>query len=232
LIKWLYIAIKEIINLILNTEKKNLKRHHQLKDEYYFVFQLSLFISLCLIVLLFHIIPKIETPMNNNYIAPKITIEVSDIPQTRQTISAKGQPVKPTIPITSDIKEALLTEDDFINYGDPDGLLEIPAPPPPPHQQGKTEYSPPKLIVSKFPEYPKELQKEGISGVIMLEVKVDLTGKVISHRVISNTTKNNILEKLAVETVYKCRYTPATENKKPIIAWTDHKFEFIDKTNH
>lgn len=201
-----------------------------LKDDYSFFFQLSLFLSLTFFVILFNIVPSVEPTVKTDMTPPKITIEVSDIPQTRQTISSKGKPVKPVIPIASPIAEEMLTDDELFNYGSPDGLLEIPAPPPPPGDKGKSEFSPPKLIVSKFPEYPKDLQKVGISGIIILEVKVDLNGMVIDHKVISNTTKNATLEKLAVETVYKCKYTPATENRKPIVAWTEHKFEFIDKS--
>jgi TonB family protein len=161
-------------------------------------------------------------------IKPNIVLEISDIPETRQTVSAKGQPVKPVIPIAGNIKEELLYDDDS-NLGTEFGLLPIPAPPPPPGNKTKTEYQPPRLIVSKFPEYPKELQKQGVSGIVILEVKVNVNGSVIDHKIKSNSTHNPIIEKLAVETVYKCRYMPATENKTPVAAWTDHKFEFIDK---
>ncbi len=96
---------------------------------------------------------------------------------------------------------------------------------------GSGEYIPPKLMVSKFPEYPKSLQKKGVSGIIVLQVKVDTTGRVVDYKVKLNTTNNSVLEKLAIETVFKCRYNPASDGTHPIMAWTDHRFEFIDKSN-
>jgi TonB family protein len=96
---------------------------------------------------------------------------------------------------------------------------------------GGGDYIPPKLMVSKFPEYPKNLQKKGVSGVIVLQVKVDTTGHVVDYKIKLNTTNNSILEKLAIETVFKCRYNPASDGIHPIMAWTDHRFEFIDKSS-
>ena len=96
---------------------------------------------------------------------------------------------------------------------------------------GGGDYIPPKLMISKFPEYPKSLQKKGISGVIVLHVKVDTTGHVVDYKVTLNTTASSELEKLAIETVFKCRYNPASDGTHPIMAWTDHKFEFNDKSS-
>jgi TonB family protein len=171
--------------------------------------------------------PSFKSDADSKIIKPNIVIELSDISPTRQIVSSKGKPVKPVIPIAGNIKEDLLYDDESI-LGAEFGLLPIPAPPPLGNKT-KTEYHPPRLIVSKFPEYPKDLQQQGVSGIIILEVKVDVNGNVIDHKIKSNTTHNQILERLAVETVYKCRYMPAMENKKPAVAWTDHKFEFIDK---
>jgi TonB family protein len=172
--------------------------------------------------------PDLETGNISDIKKTDIVLEVNDIPQTRQALSVKGTPVKPVIPIAGDIVEDILT-DETERYGTEEGLLEIPAMPAPPGGKGKSEYFPPKLMVSKFPEYPAELQKQGVSGVIVLQVKIDVTGKVVEHKVKMNTTRNAVLEKLAVETVYKCRYNPASDGKNPVVAWTDHRFEFLDK---
>ncbi len=199
-----------------------------LKRYYRYYFEFSLFLSLLILVFIMRYFPEFSSETGRLPAKPNIVVEISDIAPTRQIVSAKGKPVKPVIPIAGNVKEELLFDDDA-NLGDEFGLLPIPAPPPPPVNNEKSDYQPPRLIVSKFPEYPKELQKLGISGVVILEVKVDVSGKVIEHRIRSNTTNNVTLEKLAVETVYQCRYTPAMQDKKPVVAWTDHKFEFMDK---
>lgn len=160
-----------------------------------------------------------------------VIIELTDIPPTRQFVLAKGAPVKPVIPVASNITEEVLTDESDVNYGTEEGLIEIPAMPLPPGGKTKSEYRPPKLMVSKFPEYPKELQKRGVSGVIVLTIKVDTDGTVIDHKVKSNSTGNDVLERLSISTVYKCRFSPAYEGKKPIVAWTEHTFEFTESGN-
>ncbi len=158
---------------------------------------------------------------------PEIILEVTDIPQTRQPLSVKGQPIRPIIPIKSDLPDQLLIDETDVIFGTEEGLLEIPAPPVLPGRD-KTEYHPPRLMVSKFPEYPRELQKKGIGGVVVLSIRVDTEGMVVEHRIKQNTTNNEELTRLAVETVYKCRFFPASDGKKTIPAWTEHKFEFTD----
>lgn len=157
-----------------------------------------------------------------------VIIELTDIPPTRQFVLVKGAPIKPVIPIASDMAEEVLTDESDVNYGTEEGLIEIPAMPLPPGGKIRSEYRPPKLMVSKFPEYPKELQKRGVYGVVVLTIKVDTDGRVIDHKVKSNSTGNDVLEKLSISTVYKCRFTPAYEGRKPIVAWTEHTFEFTE----
>lgn len=200
------------------------------KERHAIYFESGLLAILILNVIFVNMLPNIETADISELKRPDIVLEVNDVPQTRQALSVKGSPVKPIIPIASDIVEDILGDESDVRYGTEEGLLEIPAPPAPPGGKGRSEYFPPKLMVSKFPEYPLDLQKKGVSGVIILQVKIDVTGKVIDHKVKLNTTKNSVLEKLAVETVYKCRYNPASDGKTPVVSWTDHRFEFLDKT--
>jgi TonB family protein len=212
-----------------NTEPK-IPLHKLVKEQYAIHFEFGLLLVLFLHVVFTRMMPSMETGDISELKKTEIVLEVNDIPQTRQALSVKGSPVKPIIPIASDIVEDILADETDVRFGTEDGLLEIPAMPAPPGGKGKSEYFPPKLIVSKFPEYPADLQKQGVSGVIILQVKIDVTGKVVDHKVKMNTTRNSTLEKLAVETVYKCRYNPASNGKNPVVAWTDHRFEFLDKT--
>lgn len=199
-----------------------------LKSDYRLYLEIGLLASLVLTTAVLYY-PVDESGPSNHDIPP-ITVEVLDVPQTLQPLSTKGVPIKPVIPIASAKPQEILIEDTDVIFGSEEGLLTIPAPPAPPGKK-RTEYFPPKLMVSKFPEYPKELQNKGVQGVIVLDVQVDTEGNVINHKVKQNTTGSSILEKLAIETVYKCRYNPASDGSKPLVAWTDHRFEFREKAN-
>lgn len=200
------------------------------REHYARTSEASLLASLCAATLLVWLSPTAEPEVI--FLPPtNISIEIMDVPQTRQPLLVKGAPVKPIIPIASDIMEELLTEETDVLFGTEEGLLEIPAMPIPPGKKDKADYRPPKLMVSKFPEYPKELQKQGVQGTVILTIKIDVDGKVIDHKVKKNSTGSDLLEKLAVATVYKCKFAPAYEGKKPIVAWTEHTFEFNDTQN-
>ncbi len=214
----------------MDTNETQTPAHKLDKEHHVLYLESALLLILFLHVIFTHIMPDVRTGDLSDIKKTDIVLEVSDIPQTRQALSVKGSPIKPVIPIAGDIVEDVLSDETDVRFGTEDGLLEIPAMPAPPGSgKGKSEYFPPKLMVSKFPEYPADLQKQGVSGVIILQVKIDVTGKVVDHKVKTNTTRNATLEKLAIETVYKCRYNPASDGKNPVVAWTDHRFEFLDK---
>lgn len=205
-------------------------RHH-LKENYRLHLEVGFLSALILVAGVLNFYPKTD-PAHREIFIPQVSVEVIDIPQTLQPISTKGVPIKPVIPVASAKMQEVLIDDTDLIFGSEDGLLTIPAPPNPPGKKKTAEYFPPKLMVSKFPEYPKELQKKGIRGMVVLEVQVDTDGKVINHRVKQNTTGSDLLEQLAIETVYKCRYNPASDGTKAIQAWTDHRFEFRENSNH
>jgi TonB family protein len=77
-----------------------------------------------------------------------------------------------------------------------------------------------------IPEYPERERKQGVRGLIELEVRVDAAGRVDSVRVAKNGTPNAALEKAAVRAARESRYLPVEINGKPVSCWFRRSYWF------
>ena len=66
----------------------------------------------------------------------------------------------------------------------------------------------PKLVKQVNPKYPEEAKKEKVSGEVVLEIKIDKTGKVSDAKVLK--AADDRLAKAAVEAVRQWEYEPVT----------------------
>ena len=79
-------------------------------------------------------------------------------------------------------------------------------------EEGSAKQSP-KLIHTVSPEYPAELNEEGISGKVVVKVTVDKTGAVTDPEVVSATHDGFIAPTL--EAVEQWRFKPGIKNGQP-----------------
>ncbi len=73
--------------------------------------------------------------------------------------------------------------------------------------------TPPVPVRTVAPQYPYDMKKDGISGVVWVAFEVDAKGGVIDPRVIKSTRKE--FEQPALDAVKKWAFKPATENGAP-----------------
>jgi TonB family protein len=182
-------------------------------------------VALLLVIFLLQLLPK-RFPAKKVELAPHlIRFIVQEVPRTKQTIR-RGQPVpqKPAVPIASEEPE--VPEDQTIdstvirwNAGDsPYGSAGLTA--------GKLDTLPPRPIVQVMPEYPEELRKKGVKGVVRLLVRVDENGMVQDVVISSNSTGNQECENAAREAAYQSRYVPAYYKEKTLSVWTICEYSF------
>lgn len=188
----------------------------------------GLLVSVLIVTVLVYVAPDIDrAPLLID--TPDIVIVLEDVPVTQQLTSASA-PLKPVVPIASDLEEIIEDETEF--DASDFSLVPIPGPPAPPSGKKKSNLIPPKQIVAKFPDYPEDLRKQGIKGLIVMELKVDITGKVIDHRILENTTGSDVLTGNAIKAAYRCLYKPASDGREPIVSWTKQVFEFNESSSN
>jgi TonB family protein len=79
----------------------------------------------------------------------------------------------------------------------------------------KGDIQPPKLLKRVDPVYPEEARQKGIQGVVILEAKIDESGRVMDTMVLRSVTG---LDEAAVEALKQWVYEPMVINGKPMRA--------------
>jgi len=82
----------------------------------------------------------------------------------------------------------------------------------------------PERIQFVLPVYPKELRKEGISGLVVLDVYIDVSGAV--QQMIVLKADDDRLTDSAKRAVAQWRYDPARKEGRAVPAWMIVKVEF------
>lgn len=74
--------------------------------------------------------------------------------------------------------------------------------------------TPPVAIHKVNPDYPPELRREGVTGVVTIVATIDRTGRLLEPRVVRSSDPR--LDDLAVAAVRKWRFKPGTMNGEPV----------------
>ena len=72
---------------------------------------------------------------------------------------------------------------------------------------------PPKPIRLTKPQYPQEAFVKKIEGTVVVEIVIDLTGRVVHARVVQSIP---LLDAAAIQTVYQWVFQPAVKHGRPV----------------
>src|SRR6266496_5874431 len=89
--------------------------------------------------------------------------------------------------------------------------------------QTKTE--PPVPVRTVPPEYPDELRREGVSGLVMIKCSIDAQGNVSEAEV--EKSSNAAFEKPAVAAVKKWKFKPAKQDGNPVAVKVSIPIKFV-----
>ncbi len=188
----------------------------------------ALILTLFLILLLFHTIPKKFELKWHKQSSIDISFKIQDVPATRQLVKrGKPAPKKPTIPLP--VEDPSFPEDATIeetnirwNTGDAQfGNAGITT--------GKNDTIPPRPLLQVMPEYSKQLRKQNIRGSVRLLLRVGKNGKVQDVVVAENNTGSELCERVAIKAAFQSRYIPANSKNKSIEMWTTCIYTFTPK---
>ena len=92
--------------------------------------------------------------------------------------------------------------------------------------QNKME--PPVPVRTVAPEYPNELRRDGVSGLVMVKCSIDEQGNVTGTEV--EKSSNAAFEKPAVEAVKKWKFKPAKQDGAPVTIKVSIPIKFVFET--
>ena len=160
-----------------------------------------------------------------------VTIEVADIPQTKQ-FRLPPPPARPSVPIPTE--EEAIPEDLTIASTDLD-LSEIPAPPAPPEDDGIPIFvaydEAPQIIggmtaLQKHLKYPRMALISGLEGIVFIRVLVGLDGKAEKTEILRAKPANMGFEESAMVALKKVRWIPAKQRDRSIRVWVSIPVQF------
>ncbi|MES2697976.1 MAG: energy transducer TonB [Verrucomicrobiota bacterium] len=89
----------------------------------------------------------------------------------------------------------------------------------------QTKAEPPVPVRTAAPDYPDELRREGVSGLVMIKCEIDAQGNVTSAEV--EKSSNAAFEKPAVAAVKKWKFKPAKQDGTPIAIKVSIPIKFV-----
>ncbi len=201
--------------------KKNPKV--DLKRKYSRVFEISLIISLALLIVAFKFFPTIKGKKLKIQ-GPQELVNVEDIINTKQE-TAPPPPPKPPIPIEAPSDEVL--DDVEINETELDENANVSEPPPPPPKEEK-ETAPQFFVavedmpapiggiaaIQKKIVYPEIAKRAGVQGRVFIKAFVDEHGKVVKAEVIKGIGAG--CDEAAIKAVKATKFKPGRQRGKPV----------------
>src|SRR5688572_6132387 len=104
------------------------------------------------------------------------------------------------------------------------------APSAPPANTVPEALVPPKLRKDVQPGYPASAQQQGIAASVLLEVDIDVEGRVQRASVAEPSTSPGLgFEDAALAAAKQLEFDPALENGKPILVTVAYRFRFVPK---
>jgi protein TonB len=194
-----------------------------LRAKYGRAFEISLIISLALMIVAFKFFPKLEKS-EVTLEGPQELFTVEDIQHTKQE-NRPPPPPKPPIPIEAPSEDVL--EDIEIGDTEIDINEQMEAPPPPPKEE-KVEEEPTYFVaVEEMPEpiggikgiqekiiYPEIAKRAGVEGKVYVLAFVDETGTVTKAQVLKGIGAG--CDEAALDAVLKTKFKPGKQRGKPV----------------
>jgi len=199
------------------------KKRWDLKSSYPLNLRKTTLVTLVVFNLIVLLSPRIGFYLPDANTTAILTIDVENIPITRQNRQASPPP-RPSVPIPTDdesipedetIEETNLKYTNLFDYTS-DTMPGMPG----------IKVTPPRPIAWVFPEFPESEKKRGVQGVIKLSIHVSDKGKVIEVVVLDNSTNSVKCAEAAVAAAYGSRFLPAREGGKSISYWVTQPYRF------
>lgn len=203
----------------------NKTKKADLMSKYKRVFEISLIVSLALLIVAFKFFPDFKG-QEVKIEGPQELFQVEDIQQTKQE-NRPPPPPKPPIPIEAPSSDVL--EDIEIGDTEIDITEQIEAPPPPPKEDKKIVEEEPVYFVAveEMPEpiggigeiqkkivYPEIAKRTGVEGKVYVLAYVNEQGTVTDAKIMKGIGAG--CDEAALDAVKKTKFTPGKQRGKPV----------------
>lgn len=164
---------------------------------------------------------------------PPVIIQLENIPETKQTVTAPA----PRLAIPIEVADDIMLDDITIESTNL-GNQEIPSAPPPVISAPKVEEKiaieeiyeffnveeQPKRLNEIAPVYPDAARKAGIEGTVFVRALVGRDGNVEKAEVLKGP---ELLHEPAIKAALDTKFQPAKQNDTSVKCWVQMSFKFV-----
>ncbi len=179
--------------------------------------------ALVLILIIFMAFRQVEVE-SETITAEVPEFKVEEIPPTEQ-IKRPPPPARPAVPIPTENED--VPEDETIEPTEID-LSDIPPPPEPPQTDESANifvaYDEPPMPIGGFEaiqrnlKYPDIARKAGIEGRVIVNVLIDVDGRVVDTKILRSLGHSGC-DEAAIEAIRSVRWKPAKQRDRPVKVW-------------
>jgi len=210
---------------------KHKRPEADLRVEYRKVFELSLAVTLALLITIFQLARQFSFAPSelktSNFI-----IEVADIPPTEQMRNPPTPPARPSVPVPTESE--LVREDITIQSTELD-LAELPPPPPVEDRYENFRFIPydePPVPIGGYAailtnlKYPEIARKSGIEARVVVAVLIDERGNSVKTQILSSTVSIMGFNEAAQKAVMLVKWKPAKQRDRAVKVWVSYPIRF------
>ena len=85
----------------------------------------------------------------------------------------------------------------------------------------------PEMIYEEVPVYPELAKNAGIEGKVWIKSLINKKGEVVKAMIFKSSDSKVGFDESALNAAYKCKFTPAIQNKQPVAVWITYKVSFV-----
>jgi protein TonB len=199
--------------------------------QYRKVFELSLAVTLALLITIFQLARQFsfapsELKTNN------FKIEVADIPPTEQMRNPPTPPARPSVPVPTESE--FVPEDITIQSTELD-FTELPPPPPVEDRYENYRFIPydePPVPIGGYAailtnlNYPAIARKAGIEARVVVAVLIDERGNSVKTQILSSTVSIMGFSDAAQKAVMLVKWKPAKQRDRAVKVWVSFPIRF------
>jgi len=186
-----------------------------IKQNYSRILKYTFILTLFIFILIFYFSDKTSVFETELPVVKFTTFTIVEIPRTKQKITKRPRPLRPSIPVASDeidiideveLEESAVTVSDIGLGSDTAGVT----------------FSEARQILETV---PKDTENR-INGYITLNLQIDKYGKVKTCRVKETSLSDSAYASVIISAVMKSLWKPALKNGKPIESWVIKTYSF------
>ena len=193
-----------------------------LKERYPLYYRISVLLAVVFFIVAFYLVPHYTLHPYVPRVEKATRLELE--PEEIEAVEEIPPAPKPQLPVEAESEEEI-EQATIEKTADFETFDKLPVQPEAETPEFVAYDTPPRPKRIVKPAYPEIAKKAGIEGTVILQLLVDVNGKVLKVKVLKRLARD--LDEAAVKAAYATTFYPAKQRDKPVKVWVSYPIKFI-----